>query len=136
VGDEADIRFEFVELHYAHACIGTEIPDFTMSLDHFQKAQKYYKEMTSLGFPKTNGHALLGGIANSLNGLGRDEEAEPLFLQAIAQKPAKQKFSAYEVNVSRCMMVQGKLKEASDRLLDFIRRREEAFGPDDKQDYL
>ena len=137
VGNERNQRFEAVELHYTHACIATELPDFTMALKHFEKAKQHYDEMINSGLALDGyEYVLWGGIANSLNGLGRDEEAEPNYRKALELKPATRKWSSYEVNLARCLFAQGKLDEAKTRLEDFLKRRTEVFGENDTEDYL
>lgn len=137
IGEERERRFEAVEIHYTHACIATELPDFNMANKHFNKAMEYYNEMIAAGLPLENyEYVLWGGIANALNGLGRDEEAERIYIKALKLKPASKKWSAYEVNIARCMVAQGKLEEAETRLLDFVKRRAKVFGVDDTEDYL
>lgn len=109
-----------------------------MSYKHFLMAKDYYDEATKAGISlvKYDEYVLWGGIANSLNGLGRDQEAEIIFQKALNLRPALRKWPAYEINIARCMIAQNKLEEAEKRLLDFIKRRAEEFGIDDTDDYL
>lgn len=79
--------------------------------------------------------ALAGGIANSLHGLGRNDESEVEYENCLKLKDENEAFSIYEVNLCRCQWSNGKLEGASTGLEDFIRRREEKFGLDDTEDF-
>ncbi|KAK0702780.1 hypothetical protein B0H67DRAFT_687900 [Lasiosphaeris hirsuta] len=118
IGDERDVRFEAVEMHYTHGCIATELPDFDMSLKHFERAKRYYDVITVSGFV--------------LNGY----EGGAYLRKALALKPPSKAWSAYEVNLSRCMIALEKLDDAKARLEDFLRRRAAVFGVDDTEEFL
>ncbi len=118
------------------ACIATEIGYFRMSLENFQMAYKAFKEMKCKGFKKENEYFLIGGLANSYNGLNHNIEAQRLFRQCIEYQPAHAVDSPYDCNLARCLWAHGEDEEASHVVEDFMRRRAKAFGPDDIKDYL
>jgi tetratricopeptide (TPR) repeat protein len=115
------------------------VADFADSLAYFQKGMKLSERLYTIK-PDNNfwfmdmRYALLGGIANSLNGLGRNEEAEVKYGECLKLNTVDE-FAIYEVNLRRCQWAMGKLEEASDGLLDFLRRRAERYGVDDTDSY-
>lgn len=125
-----------VEVCYARACIETEKGDFTLSLKYFRDGYDAWQQLDEMGRAKETGmdFPLVGGIANSLNGLGRNEESVLYFNQCLAM--SKDKYSIYEVNRARCKWHQGDLKGASEDLEDFLERREKEFGVDDTNNFL
>ena len=128
-----------IEVHSCHAAIATEAGDFNMSLEHFQKGLDIFNQALSMGYVHVDDaphHILLGGIGNSLNGLGRNIEAEKAFLKCLNNKVSRTKFTPHEINICRTLLAQHKLQEAERRLQEVINRRRQKFGPDDAQSYL
>ena len=128
---------ETVELYYSHACISTETGDFHKSLLYFQKgldhhAQLVEQESVEIPYMKTS---LVGGIANSLNGLGQDDKAEKEYVKCIGMLQPDEE-SPYRINICRCQWSSGQLEKASKGLEIVLARREDKFKPDDTQDYL
>ena len=85
---EEDIVREEIDCCYALGCIYTETADFDRSLASFQKGWDLSNNLSPTTEMSNNSHAwqveemrhaLCGGIANSLNGLGRNEESEKKF---------------------------------------------------------
>jgi hypothetical protein len=77
---------ESMRLHHLHACIGREIGDFQTSLNKSYQALDYLNRLKAAGQDEPSSRTrrnYLGGIANSLNGLGRDAEAENFYAQAL-----------------------------------------------------
>lgn len=72
--------------------IATEIGDFAQSLLYFQQALECFQDATAKGYkdsPLIREETLYGGIANSLNGLGRDLEAEKMCIKCIDLETAR-----------------------------------------------
>lgn len=72
--------------------IATEIGDFAQSLLYFQQALECFQDATAKGYkdsPLIREETLYGGIANSLNGLGRDLEAEKMYIKCIDLETAR-----------------------------------------------
>ncbi|KAF3193139.1 hypothetical protein TWF225_010984 [Orbilia oligospora] len=140
-GTEEAILNEIIEIRYQHACISTETAEFEESLEHFELAKKSYAKFKELGYVKKNSTrymTIVGGIANSLNGLHRNEEAEVCYLDCIELTPPGD-WQPYDINICRCLWDTGipeKLNEGADRLNTWIATRAAAFGPDDQKDYL
>lgn len=130
--------FENIQLHYSYACIATEIGDFSLSHAQFELARTLLNDALRVGYgpkPKLEVN-ILGGIANSLNGLGRNEEAEKYYLDCLKLGKPNNIRSAYEVNICRCRWAAGKFEPAKKRLEELISLREEKYHEDDEVDYL
>jgi hypothetical protein len=136
-GSDEGLLREEIELYYSRACIETEIGHFDASLKYFRRGHEAYQRLGLMNArqPSRMEYALVGGIANSLNGLGRNDESEVEYENCLKLKDENQAFSIYEVNLCRCQWSNGKLDEASTGLENFIRRREEKFGIDDTENF-
>ncbi|KAF3286803.1 hypothetical protein TWF970_008642 [Orbilia oligospora] len=140
-GTEEAILNEIIEIRYQHACISTETAEFEESLEHFELAKESYAKFKELGYVKKNSTrymTIVGGVANSLNGLHRNEEAEGYYLECIELTPPDD-WQPYNINLCRCLWDTGipeKLNEGANRLNAWIAARADAFGPDDQNDYL
>ncbi|KAL8833577.1 MAG: hypothetical protein Q9170_004192 [Blastenia crenularia] len=131
---------EAMRLHYSHACIGTEVGDFKLSLYHFQHAKSCHEKVTSqgcTGATQTELRNYVGGIANSLNGLGRHHDAEGYYLKSLELGKPNDIESPYEVNICRCRWAAGDFKDAEERLLELIELREKTYKQkDDTKNYI
>lgn len=144
---------ETVDIHYNHACIASEIGDFDLSLKEFSRAKEFHDKLKAQGYPDPKpirARAVLGGIANSQNGLGDDSEAEITYGECLALGTPDDIHSAYEVNICRSWWARGlselkkdsrleaeKLfKKAEARLRELIGLREKAYGNNDVVDYM
>ncbi|KAF2685916.1 TPR-like protein, partial [Lentithecium fluviatile CBS 122367] len=130
---------EAMRLHHQHACIYSEIGDFELSLSHWQAAKKHYEELTAAGQTGPTDadiESYLGGIGNSLNGLGRNKEAIANYLEAFKHAPVNDITSPYEVNICRTRWADGQLEEAASRLCELIELRKEAKGEDDTDSFV
>lgn len=137
--DAAELAYETIELKYVHACIATEFGDFETSHAKFASALECYKDTVNRGInqsPRPRLCTLYGGIGNSLNGLGRQEESEKAFRECLKLNPPNIEFSVYEVNICRCLWSQRKLDDASEGLERFLARRAAKYGPEDTVDYM
>jgi tetratricopeptide (TPR) repeat protein len=123
-----------MRLHHWHACIGTEIGDFELSYAQWQAARGHFDHLVGDGHPEATTEdieAYLGGIANSLNGLGRNTEAINTYREAFKYAPKDDVDSPYEVNICRTQWSNGELDEAAARLTKLIKLREMAKGEKD-----
>lgn len=144
---------EMVDIHYNHACIATEIGDFDLSLKEFNLAKEFHDKLKAQGYPDpkpTRASIVLGGIANSQNGLGNDSEADITYRKCLALGTPDDIHSAYEVNICRSWWARGLselkndsrlqaeelFKKAEARLRKLIDLREAAYGKDDVKDYM
>jgi len=130
-GDKA---IEAMRLHHQHACICSEIGDFGVSLTHWKTAKQHYDDLSLAGYPgikNTDNESYLGGIGNSLNGLGRNKEAISYYLDAFKVVPPDDVDSPYQVNICRTRWADGQLDEAAARLCELIKLREIAKGEKD-----
>lgn len=137
--DEAHLAYETIELKYVHACIATEFGDFETSYAEFSSALECYKDTVKRSInrsPRPRQCTLYGGIGNSLNGMGRQKEAEKAYRKCLKLNPPDVEFPVYEINICRCLWAQGKLNDASKRLKKFLVRRATKYGPEDTVDYL
>lgn len=146
--DPVDIGYVSIELNYNHACIATELGDFRTSLEKFQAALDVFQRIENIRGPQTTEmegqwkireQSLYGGIANSLDGLGKYEEAEVKYRQCLAIKTEDDELSPYEVNICRCMLFENtveKTEKAANLLLDFLERYRAKYGQDESRDYL
>ncbi|KAF1955680.1 TPR-like protein [Byssothecium circinans] len=137
--DSAANVIEAMRLHYTHACITTEIGDFKHSLHHFERAKSCHDQLTAQRHPGLTQMELrnyVGGIANSLNGLGRNNEAEGFYLESLKLGTPDDIDSPYEVNICRCRWAAGRFKEAGDRLCELIELREKTYGKNDTRNYI
>ena len=132
---ESQLAREEIEIYYSHACVETETGRFKTSLDYFQRGYELCQRLASQSTKELE-FALLGGIANSLNGLGRNTESEEKYQECLRIKDPNEEFSIYEVNLCRCQWSGGKLDEASRGLEVFLQRRRGVFGEDDTEDFL
>ncbi|EED22769.1 hypothetical protein TSTA_062560 [Talaromyces stipitatus ATCC 10500] len=133
------LEVEVVWNHYQHACIHTDLGNFMESLTYFQKALELYKAATNnhrRGLPRL--YVIYGGLGNSYSGLRRQVDAEEYYTKCLELKPNSTKFSNYELNICRALYDQGPARyaEASERVEEFIRRREQEYGKEDTRDYL
>ena len=137
-----ELAFVTVELENNHACIATELGDFETSLEHFKAALNCYNENTGQDvskFEDMREYTLYGGVANSLDGLGRHYEAETYYRRCLQLAPASEELSVYEINICRAMLHQqtaDKLEEASMGLLGYLRRLKARYGSQDARDYM
>jgi tetratricopeptide (TPR) repeat protein len=127
-----------MRISYIHACIVTELGNFDMSLTLFHKAKSLFefaqKEDSTIN--QTRLSTYLGGVANSLNGLGLDEEAETFYLECFRLSTLDEYNSAYQINICRSYWSRGLLEKASTRLCELIKLRDKRFGECDKHNYL
>lgn len=142
VGDKHTIIAEKIGTHYVHACFATEIGKFELSLDHFRAGLALLEDAVASGYPRTHKelsslreHTLWGGIGNSLNGLGKDDEAEVAYMKALELRDPLDLTELYEINLCRSWLFRGLLEKAAERLLLIIQTREAELGPDDTKDY-
>lgn len=140
-----NFTLELAELEYINACIATEIGDFQQSHTSFVGAlehlDKFTKEERACIVPEgysthLRRESFLGGIANSLNGLGRDIEAQDIYHKCLQYKPPNEVYSLYDINLARSYWAQGKLESAANRLTSFLEWRAALYGKDDTEDYL
>lgn len=138
--DEAAIVREEIDACYSRACVYTETAEFDKSLFFFQRGwdlSEGHDDGISTPWPYAEMHyALCGGMANSLNGLGRDAESEPKYQDCLELNKNFDVWPIYEINMRRCQWMRGKLDEAASGLEDFIRRRTAARGEDDPEGFL
>lgn len=129
-----------MRLHYYHACIATEVGDFKLSLHHFKHAHSCFNKVTSEGCTGPTQRELrnyIGGIANSLNGLGYNNEAEGYYLKSLKLGDPDDIESPYEVNLCRCRWAAGRFEEAGKRLCELIELREKVYKQkNDIRNYL
>ena len=133
-GDWAEKVMEAMRLHRQHACINSEIGNFGLSLSHWEAAKAHYEELTFAGQPGTTEDDIetyLGGIASSLNGLGRHKEAITCYLVAFKHSAPNDVDSPYEVNICRTRWADGQVEEAARRLCELVELREKAKGEKD-----
>ncbi|KAJ5414876.1 hypothetical protein N7509_000210 [Penicillium cosmopolitanum] len=144
IGDGNATIIETVQLYYARACIETEVGNFSSSLKYFKLGLHWFDEGTRRGITGIptrlqTEECLYGGIANSLNGLGRQTEAEQVYYKCISLKQPNDTDPVYDVNLNRCLWSQGSSRydEAAKNLLGIIEQREKDFGqPEDTEDYV
>ncbi|KAK2741130.1 hypothetical protein FQN57_005731 [Myotisia sp. PD_48] len=139
VGSQDSIISETIQICHTRACIESDIGNFTDSLKYFQLGLDYFNEGKKVGlhgFRRQTEKILYGGVVNSLNGLGQDEEAESHYLKCIKLKHPDDPDPTYEINLNRCLWSQGpkRYQEASDSLLEIIAERERRFGVEDTKD--
>lgn len=130
-----------VELLNNYACIATELGDFEKSYEKFQAALDCYNKSSKRNFKEMREYTLYGGIANSLDGLGRHAEAEELYRKCLELKPdnEEEELNVYEINICRAMQHQKtpeKLQSAGEGLLDYLDRLHAKYGTLEKKDYL
>lgn len=136
-----DLNFVRVELYNSHACLATELGDFKTSLQNFESALEFYNEGTKTGlgrFQTMREYSLYGGIANSLDGLGRYLEAEAMYENCLKISPPGEELNVYEINICKAMLHQGtpeKLEQASAGLLDYLERVQAKYGTLDTKEY-
>lgn len=137
---ESAVLKEEAECYYTHACISTETGDFHLSLVNFQKASEIVEKLCGMVHGASKAwlddmrFATTGGTANSLNGLGRYEESEKAYEDALAI--CTDEFSIYQINYRRNQWAAGKLLDAEHGLREFLQRKADACGIDDTQDFL
>ncbi|EFR04153.1 SesB protein [Nannizzia gypsea CBS 118893] len=140
--DSHDVTVALLDICHNHACITTELGDFSLSLELFQKEQAIYIDAVANGFQSPPGSgadwriSILGGIANSYQGLGNQIEAELYYKQCLELGEKNDIHSPYEVNICRSQWARGALVEASARLEELIALREAEYGPEDTEDFI
>ena len=138
VGSNAQILQEEIEICYSRTCVETEIGDFQKSLEYFERGSHSVQSLIQMheNCREDMEGALEGGIANSLNGLGRNDEAKLKYAKAIEEERKTVEFTVYEITFCRSLWANGELEDASERLEAWIERRHERFGKDDTEDFM
>ncbi|KAM5452137.1 hypothetical protein MaudCBS49596_003491 [Microsporum audouinii] len=137
-----EVTVAILDICHNHACITTELGDFSLSLELFQKEQAIYLDAVANGFQSPPGSgadwriSFLGGIANSYQGLGNQIEAELYYKQCLELGKKNDIHSPYEVNLCRSQWARGALAEASARLEELIALREAEYGLEDTEDFI
>lgn len=133
------LEIEIVRNHYQHACLHTDLGNFSASLTYFERCLKAYRGAKNPAVSEIVAlYTIYGGLGNSYDGLRQQVEAEKQYRECLDIMPRELKFSNYELNICRTLYGQGpqRYAEANDRVEDFIRRREAMYGPEDHVDYL
>lgn len=127
-----------LKIWYNHASIATEIGDFALSLELFEKQQRILDDAVEKGFVDTNEwmDCTLGGIANSYQGLGDHDRAEVWYKKCLEVVDPDNVHSPYRVNYCRSLLARGALTVASDHLEQLIELREKRYGKEDTKDFM
>lgn len=131
-----------IALSHARACIATEQGDFAEALEEFQKEDKQLEEAMEKGYSLTEAQknqkkrVILGGIANSYQGLGDQLKAEANYERCLKLGKKDDINSSYEVNICRSMWARGAHDQAAARLNELIALRNAAKGTDDEADFM
>lgn len=128
-------------IYHNHACIATEIGNFSLSLDYFQKEMTVYEDAINAGIEFPGGSnaltVILSGIANSYQGQGDQDAAEVYYRKCLeSRKNPDRVHSSYEVNICRSQWARGANDEASSGLEELLKLREERYGHDDTKDFV
>lgn len=130
---EQDLLRAEIDCCYHRACIFTEMGSFDSSIRYFQRGWDLVQRLGSSSPDPGSPHpwsvdqmryGLCGGIANSLNGLGKNLESLEKYNECLALKP-NDNSTIYEVNRCRCQLAIGMLDEAHAGLVSFIKKRRE-----------
>ncbi|KAK1833470.1 hypothetical protein QBC39DRAFT_346112 [Podospora conica] len=127
-------------IFHSYASIATEIGDFSLSLEMFQKGLAVYEEATRNGVdpPDKKGPAgIYGGIANSYQGLGDHLKAETYYAKWFeSAKSVDELHSPYPVNRCRSLWARDEYDAASAELERLISLRETRYGETDTKDHI
>lgn len=134
------LEVEAIWNHYQHACLHTDLGNFNESLTYFERCLELYNAAPeSRKSECIMAYVIYGGIGNSYNGLRRQVQAEEYYKKSLEVMPEGiMAFNNYELSICRALYDQGpqRFAEASSRVEEIIRRREDAYGPDDHEHYL
>jgi tetratricopeptide (TPR) repeat protein len=148
--NERRMRNIVMKLHYCKAAISTETCNWDTALHHFDNQRELFLAMhstepvnSSLNSQKDIAIAkhwasILGGIANSHQGLGNHVEAEEYYDRALAfydNQAGEEAIWIYGGNLCRTWMSLGKLDKASKKIAELLSAREARFGTNDESDW-
>lgn len=131
-------------IFHSSACIATEIGDFSLSLEMFEK-QLHVCEQTvrdnvahqAGGKKELPMWRIFGGIANSYQGLGHQLKAEEYYDRCSEEAGDRDELhSPFVVNKCRSQWARGAYAEASAELERLLSLREKRYGPNDSKDYM
>lgn len=117
--------------------VATKSGEFDRALVSFPKAQKIVYALFEDGIltrPDTREAQIAGGLGNCFNGLGRNDEAEPWYLESLRLWTAPT-HPVYGIMLGLCRHHNGKLEETEATIREIIEIRHQRFGPEDTVDY-
>ncbi|TPX18479.1 uncharacterized protein E0L32_011592 [Thyridium curvatum] len=139
---QIDMIMSKLEMTHNYACIASEIGDFSLSLEKFQEEESIYTEaMDTIWKDSAEDHSerlanILGGIANSYQGLNDHTRAEEYYARCLELGERDDIHCPFEVNICRSQWARGALDVASTRLEKLIQLREREYGQKDDKDFI
>ncbi len=137
------LNFILAEIHHNSGCIGTETNDPANTLKHFQTFNQMMIEEIDEVQQRTDKR-----LAISWNELGNAymmnkmyKKGEECFLTSMSTMKRLENFSRTDmsfpfVNLGLAYWLMALLDEAMDTLLEGLRDREAAYGPDDNKSFM